>query len=390
MNLATFPKPKNRWLLSLGITAIALTGTTSFWFVSQFSSRPTPSIASAPTVRKIAALGRLEPEAEVIRVSTPMTLEGDRILELRVKQGDRVKAGQIIAVLDSRDRLQDALQQAQEQVRVAEAKLAQVKAGAKSGEIQAQQASISRLQADRQGEIAAQSAEISRWQSEVRNAQAEYDRFQTLYREGAIAASNLDSKRLALETAQAQLNQARAKQNQAADSLQAQLREAQANLDRVAEVRPVDVQAAQTEVRSAIAAMKRAETELEQAYIRAPMNGQILKVHARIGEKIGESGIAELAQNDNMVAIAEVYQSDITHVKVGQSAVVTGQAFSGELRGTVSQIGLQVNRQNVFSNQPGENLDRRIIEVKIRLTPEASQKVSQLTNLQVQTAILLD
>lgn len=390
MSLATFPKPKNRWLLSLGITAIALTGTTSFWFVSQFSSRPTPSIASAPTVRKIAALGRLEPEAEVIRVSTPMTLEGDRIAELRVRQGDRVKAGQIIAVLDSRDRLQDTLQQAQEQVRVAEAKLAQVKAGAKSGEIQAQQASISRLQADRQGEIAAQSAEISRWQSEVRNAQAEYDRFQTLYREGAIAASNLDSKRLALETTQAQLNQARAKQNQAADSLQAQLREAQANLDRVAEVRPVDVQAAQTEVRSTIAAMKRAETELEQAYIRAPMNGQILKVHARIGEKIGESGIAELAQNDNMVAIAEVYQSDITHVKAGQSAVVTGQAFSGELRGTVSQIGLQVNRQNVFSNQPGENLDRRIIEVRIRLTPEASQKVSQLTNLQVQTAILLD
>jgi HlyD family secretion protein len=390
MSFAIFSKPKNRWVISLGMIAVTLTGATSFWAVSQWGSRPTQSVEATPTVKKIAALGRLEPEAEVIRLSAPMTLDGDRVAQLLVKQGDRVKAGQVIAILDSRDRLQDAFQQAQEQVRVAEAKLAQVKAGAKTGEIQAQQASISRLQADRQGEIAAQSAEMSRWESEVRTAQAEYDRFQKLYREGAIAASNLDSKRLALETAQAQLNQARAKRNQASDSLQAQVQEARANLERVSEVRPVDVQAAQTEVRSAIAAMKRAETELEQAYIRAPLNGQILKVHARVGEKIGDSGIAEFAQNDNMVAIAEVYQSDITKVKVGQASVITGQAFSGELKGTVSQIGLQVDKQNVFSNQPGENLDQRIIEVRIRLTPESSQKVSQLTNLQVQTAILLD
>jgi HlyD family secretion protein len=50
---------------------------------------------------------------------------------------------------------------------------------------------------------------------------------------------------------------------------------------------------------------------------------------------------------------------------------------------------LQVKQQNVFSNQPGENLDRRIIEVKIRLNPEDSEKVAGLTNLQVQTAIEL-
>jgi HlyD family secretion protein len=69
--------------------------------------------------------------------------------------------------------------------------------------------------------------------------------------------------------------------------------------------------------------------------------------------------------------------------------MITSQAFSGKLRGTVSQIGLQVNRQNVFSNQPGENLDRRVIEVKIRLQTEDSQRVAGFTNLQVQTAIEL-
>ncbi|MCU0552399.1 MAG: ABC exporter membrane fusion protein [Leptolyngbya sp. Prado105] len=390
MSLDLFLKPKNRLWIGLAIATL-ITGGTSFYAVSQFSSKPQiQPVETAPTVKRIAALGRLEPGSEVVRLSAPIALDGDRIAELFVKQGDRVAKGQVIAILDSRDKLQDALNQAREQVRVAEAKLAQIKAGAKSGEIEAQQATISRLQADRQGEIASQSAEIDRWESEVRTAQAEFDRFNQLYRQGAIAASNLESKQLALDTAQSQLRQAQVKQNQAANSLEAQVNEARATLDRIAEVRPVDVETVATEVRSAIAAVKQAETELEQAYIRAPIAGQMLKIHTRVGEKIGESGIAELAQNDQMVAIAEVYQSDIANVKVGQTATITGQAFAGELQGTVSEIGLQVDQQEVFSSQPGENLDRRVIDVKIRLTPEASRKVSNLTNLQVQTSILLN
>jgi HlyD family secretion protein len=90
-----------------------------------------------------------------------------------------------------------------------------------------------------------------------------------------------------------------------------------------------------------------------------------------------------------MMVVAEVYQTDISKIKLGQKAIITSQGFTGELQGTVQQIGLQVNRQNVFGDQPGENLDSRIIEVKIRLTPEDSKKVSGLTNLQVQTAIKL-
>ena len=96
-----------------------------------------------------------------------------------------------------------------------------------------------------------------------------------------------------------------------------------------------------------------------------------------------------MGQTAQMVAVAEVYQTDIGKVRLGQPAAITSQAISGQLRGTVSQIGLQVDRQNVFSNQPGENLDRRIVEVKIRLHPEDSQRIAGLTNLQVETAIQL-
>jgi HlyD family secretion protein len=190
-----------------------------------------------------------------------------------------------------------------------------------------------------------------------------------LYQHGAIAASSLDNKRLIAETAQAQLDEAQQTQSKTIESLQAQLQQARATLNQISEVRPVDIQAAQSEVEEAIASVNRARTDLAQAYIKAPRSGQILRIHARVGEKISDSGIADLAQTDTMLVIAEVYQTDIRKVKPGQTAIVTSEAINSELQGVVSHVGLQVDRQNVFSNQPGENLDRRVVEVKIRLNP---------------------
>ncbi|NJO39439.1 MAG: ABC exporter membrane fusion protein [Cyanobacteria bacterium CRU_2_1] len=388
MSLHFFPKP-SRWTIGLIILATAITGTTVVYGISQFglADQPENPASTVPIVRQIAALGRIEPATEVIQVSAPLELDGDRVAELLVKRGDRVKFGQVIAVLDSRDRLQTALLEAHEQVSVAQSKLAQVQAGAKSGEIAAQEAEITRLQAELQGEVATQEATIARWQSEVDIARAEYERFRNLYREGAESASQLDSKRLALETAEAQLNEAIANQSRTADTLRAQISEAQATLDQIAEVRPVDIQAAQAEVDAAIAAVQKAQAELEQAFIYAPIAGQVLEIHTHPGEAINDDGIVDLGQTDQMEIVAEVYQTDIGKVQTGQSAVITSQAFPGELHGTVGEVGLQVSRQEVFSNEPGENLDRRVIEVRIRLSPEDSQKVAGLTNLQVQVAI---
>ena len=149
-------------------------------------------------------MGRLEPRGEVIKVSASGAAERNRIDRLLVKEGDRVKTGEAIAILDSRDRLQAALDQAEEQVRVAEANLAKVKAGAKNGEIQAQKATIARiiadrsheitaqqaivarLEIDRSTEIAAQQATIARLQAELRNARSEDRRYSQLYEQGAI------------------------------------------------------------------------------------------------------------------------------------------------------------------------------------------------------------
>jgi HlyD family secretion protein len=388
-----FQKPASQRLTPWLVVAIVLSILAVIYGISQFGSsdkRPSPQgEKTAPPVKKVTALGRLEPEAQLIRLSTPLALNNDRIAQLQVEEGDQVKAGQVVAILDSQDRLHAALSEAQKQVRVAQSRLAQVKAGAKGGEIQAQRATIARLQAEFEGATATQKAEIARWLAEVQNAKAEYQRFQQLYQQGAISTSSLDSKRLAAQTAQAQLNEARAKQHRIQRTLPQQIREARATLDRITEIRPVDIQAAQADLERSMATLTQAKINWEQSYVRAPMDGQILKIRARRGETIREAGIADFGQTSQMIAVAEVYQTEIGKIKLGQPAVITGDAFSGKLQGAVSQIGLQVSKQNVFSNQPGENLDRRVVEVKIRLSPKDSKRVAGLTNLQVQTAIKL-
>ncbi len=76
-------------------------------------------------------------------------------------------------------------------MKVAQAELAKVKAGAKSGEIAAQKAEIARLEQQLRGEIASQTATIARWRSEVNIASTEYNRYLSLFKEGAIAQGGL-------------------------------------------------------------------------------------------------------------------------------------------------------------------------------------------------------
>ena len=416
-------------LIGLMLVATAIPLGIVIYGVSHFGQMGKTSVTESkpivPIPQIVTALGRLEPETEVIKLSAPLALDGDRIVEVLVKEGDNVKLGQVIAILQTRDLLKNAVIQSTKQVEVAQAKLAQIKAGAKLGEIQEQSAIVERIKAqytgDRQaqeeniarisaqweGDRIAQTATINKVTAELKNAESEYKRYEKLFSEGAISSSVIDSKRLNVETAKQTLSESQAILNRINTTANKQLAEAKVALNRInttsnkqisetqgklnsiAEIRPVDVALARTEIESAIANLNRAKTELEAAYIRAPMTGQIIKIHTRVGEKIDKEGIADFAQTNKMMAVAEVYQTDISKVKLGQKAIITSQGFPGKLQGTVQQIGLQVNRQNVFSDQPGENLDSRIVEVKIRLTPEDSKKVSSLTNLQVQTAIKL-
>ena len=375
---------------TLAIASLAVTRFRPDLF-SQIGNPPPPVVVDPPVPEAVAvsALGRIEPEGEVIQLSVSSAAEGSKVERLLVQQGDSVQTGQIIAVLDSYNPRFAALQNAQADVQIAQANLARIKAGARQGDISAQRSAIARLEAELRGQIAAQEAEIARLQADLANARVEYRRYEQLYQDGAISASDRDTRRLRVDTVAQQLTQAKETLNRTVETTQVQREEARAKLDSIAEVRPVDVQVAQAELTQARAAVKEALAALELTEVRSPMNGQVLTVNVRPGEVVGDRGIVALGQTNQMYVVAEIYETDVDKVRLGQKAVVTGSAFTEELTGEVSEIGLEVRQQDVFESNPLVDTDNKVVEVKIRLDPDSSKRVRSLSNLQVQVVIAL-
>ena len=380
-------KRKSVWL---AIASTLVIGSATTYALLQYAPQTTADLtptASLPKITTVTALGRLEPQGEIIQLAAPGTSNNSRVAQLLVQEGDVVQAGQRIAILDSRDRLQANLAEAQEQVKVAEAELVRIRAGAKQGEIAAQRAEIARVEAQRQGELEAQAATIARLEAEVENAAAEYKRYQALYAQGATSNSERDSKQLVLRTAQRSLQEAQAVLRRLRSTQSPELAEATAKLSEIAEVRSVDVQVARADIDRAKAAVQQAQAQLAQAFIIAPQAGMILDIHTRPGELVGSDGIVELGQTQQMYAVAEVYQSDIGKVRPGQSAKIVSDSLPQALQGRVDWISAKVQRQNIINTDPSENIDSRIVEVHVRLDPAASKMAAKFTNLQVNVVI---
>jgi HlyD family secretion protein len=158
MKFLTSNNSAGRWLLSLVLTVAAAASFAIIYRFLPFEQffPKSKNISNSSAIQAdnleipeaVAALGILEPQGEVIVISAPAFSEGARVDQLLVKRSDQVKAGQVIAILDSRPRLEAALKKAQTEVLVAQTQLALVKAGAKQGEINAQKAQIDNLKAE--------------------------------------------------------------------------------------------------------------------------------------------------------------------------------------------------------------------------------------------------
>jgi HlyD family secretion protein len=414
-----------------------------------------------PEIKTVTALGKIEPKGKVIKLSAPASTQGSRVEKLLVAEGETVQAGQVIAVLDNSEKLKAAQVKAQEAVKVAQANLAKVQAGAKTGEINAQkselariqaqslgeertqreslarleaewlgnkavqQAAVSRLEAQLEGDKNVQAAGIKKIAAELSNARSELGRYEQLYKAGAIAQSQYDTKHLTVDTLAQQLNEAKAilvrsestgnkqisegkanlqriiatggKQVSEAQAILARIQatsgkqasSAQGTLSKIAEVRPVDIAAAQAELKQSIAAEQEAKVNFEQSFVKAPENGVVFKINTRPGETVGNNGILELGEVKEMTVVAEVYQTSISKIKEGQTVKITSSSLPSDLSGKVDTIGWQIQRQNVINADPTENIDSRIVEVRIILDPESSQKAAKFTNLQVKAIFKL-
>lgn len=294
-----------------------------------------------------------------------------------------------------------------------------------SGEKIAQEATVNRLEAELLGQRESLKATVERVRAEQRNAQVDSGRYEFLYKQGAISQQERDRRQLnavttnqkliesqaslkrAIATIKQQISEARANQVKTLNTLQQQLIEATANrnktiatlqrqideerekLNRLLVVSPLNVQVAQAQVTNAIALMRKAQAELQQSYVKAPSSGEILKIHTKSGEMMGVNGIAEIGQTDQMFVVAEVPEDSISKIRLGQTATISSDngTFNGQLKGKVTEIGRKIGKKDVLNNDPAADIDARVVEVKIALSPEFNQQVSGLTNAKVTVEI---
>jgi len=344
-----------------------------------------PPAATAVAPRRVSALGRIEPETKIRKVAISNSLSGDRVQSLLVDENQIVKLGQPLAILNSEGTLKASLDEAEGQVAISRSKLEQVRAGAKQGEIDAQRFKIESLQNKLAGEKLAQDQNVASKLAKLNEATIEAKRYDQLFSAGGSSELERDRYRTRAATSRAEYQQALETREGTLSTLKSQIASEQQTLAKITEVRGVDVVAAESELKKAMASRDRAKQELSYATVVAPQNGQILKINARPGDKVGDDGLLEMADTSRMVVVAEVYQTDMRDIHVGQKATVNADGFKGSVQAKVYQINSQVQRQSVFSGEPGENQDQRVFEVKLRIesTPAIADRIRHASNLQV-------
>ena len=328
----TMPSPTGRkwgrgpWQLVAALLALVLLAGLGSRLWQQRQQKQVEARKAVPLLpRQVSALGRIEPLGGISQVSVPSSLSNDRVREILVKEGQEVRKGQPLAVLESIDTLESSVRKSEAEIRVAESKLA------------------------------AQDSVIARYKADLGQASAEARRAEQLFAAGATSANRVEKLQADESSAKAQVAEAIATKATLVEDL-----------------------------RSSRASLDKDKTERAKATVLAPFSGTVFKVHARPGDKVGEDGLLEMGDSSRMGVIAEVYQSDRPMIALGQKASLSADGFKGrKVEGQVVEIAREVSRQTVFSGQAGENLDRRVLEVKIGLTPQESALASHLNYLQV-------
>ena len=387
----------NAWLRLLGrysivLSLIVLTGACNADSQAQTEDAQTQSQTQVKQLKQVVALGKLIPKGEVIKLSVA-NAEDSRVNQILVEEGDRVEKNQVIAILQGIDRRERDLEEAEKAVDLARAKLEQTRAGeTKQAELAAQRANISRLESQLRNETLEKEAAIASAEAQLRQANLTYERNKSLQKDGAVSQQAFDEALEKLDMAKATLNERKAQLNNASQSLEEEIKQERENLARLQEIRPVDVKVAEIELERAIIAVEQRKADLEDTKVKVPISGQILRINTRVGEQVNtQEGIAELGRTDEMYAVAEVYETDIGKVKIGQPATISSEygGFEGKLKGRVEHLGLQVGAKELSesSQDPTQDENSRIVEVKIRINPEDSKKVAGLTNMKVRVEI---
>jgi len=347
----------------------------------------TPSLQLQPHLQSqdfdVAALGRIEPESEIVNLGAGVS--PDRLDTLLVKRGDLVKQGQVLGYLGGypeqvaqRDVYSAQLAEARSQ-RQTESALDQARIDA--AVIQRQQIlEITPLR------IAAQQSTIISMEAKLTNDRRTARRYDELLTKGTAARqqaddlnSLVDQEEASLKAAEAQLQQLQQQYTLDQQDADTQVMIAQNVLARMQAGFPVDSLQRQMEL---------AEARAKQLSVISPIDGRVLDVRIKPGEEVGSGPILVLGDTAHMRAVAEVYETDVARVRVGQKATISGRALASAIPGEVVRVGDMVFKNDVLNVDPAARADARVVQVWIELDDAAA--VAKLTNLTVDVLIHTD
>jgi HlyD family secretion protein len=282
----------------------------------------------------IAGPGLVEPVSESIKLGSELT---GKLQSVLVDEGARVKEGQVLAVLENAD-YKAAVQAARATLADQQAGLEKVINGARQQERDQALAAVHATEAD------------------MNNSQAEMERRQRLYGKGVVSREET-------ENFESQFKVAKARYEEALQHYRF--------IDAAA--RTEDVAMAEAAVGLARAELEQSEAKYQKTFIHSPINGVILRRHHRAGETVVSSAnnpdpVFTLGDCSVLRVRADIDESDVAKLQLGERAYVAARGF-GERKfwGEVVQIGEQLGPKNVETDEPGEHVDKKILETLVQL-----------------------
>lgn len=278
------------------------------------------TVSMAPIQQILEATGTVA-AAELLAVRSPTS--GLQIQQVLVEEGDLVRQGQVLAILDSTV-LQAQLREAEAQVRAAAAKLAELQAGSRVEEIDRARAEVRRAE-----------AEIKRAESDLNLATERVQRNQTLASEGAIASDRLDEVMNQSRSSQSSLEQAQAELQQATQQL-AEL-EAGPRLETLAQ--------AQAQLDANRERVRTLQAQLEDTQVLAPRSGKIAERLARVGDVASPSNkLFSLIDNQQLELLLEIPETQLPQIRLQQGVRITSDANPNlRLSGRVQEINPMID-----------------------------------------------
>jgi HlyD family secretion protein len=323
----------------------------------------------------VVALARLEPGDGILDVSAP---GDDRIEEILVEEGEWVSKGQILATgrqyavrKAEYDLLQTRIMETERRVASEEAFRATV----------VEQAELDLEAAEQlQYQVAAREADVRTLTADSAAAAEAAQRSARLLSEGLSSEEAASAAQRAAERAAATLAEARALLDDTRTQVALDLRQAQNRL-KMARAE-AELSRNSIPLESLTKELALAEASLEGALARAPMDAQVLRISVSPGENTRGRPILSLGETQKMYAVAEVYQTDIQLLDVGQRVELTSSALQESLFGVVEDVGMVIQRNDIFGDSPNAPTDARVFRVKIRLND--SELASRYSNLEVE------